>query len=142
MRAVLVVGLPGSGKTHTAVNEFVPQGCVLVDDPRTFADFEAAVALRKDLVLTDPHLCFAHNRRVAEVKFREAGFQVEWVFFENSPTKAKANVERREMVEQRPCRTGVDMFSWNYVIPAGVPIRPIWTPDSDMLPSSGGFIGT
>lgn len=128
MKAVLIVGLPGSGKTYTAVNEYVPQGFVLVDDPRTRAEFEFALLLGKDLVITHPHLTRPENRPEVEQSLLAAGFEIEWVFFENDPVKAQANVDRREITDPRPLPTNVASFSRFYTIPEGVEPRPIWTP--------------
>lgn len=125
MRAVFLVGLPGSGKTSLALQEYVPRGFVLLDDPKTFAEVEAAQALGKDLVVCDPHLVYAMNRTSAEAGFVKAGFDVEWVFFENDPLKAQANLDRRGA---RDLPITLDLWTKMYQIPEGVPTRPIWTP--------------
>lgn len=126
-RAVLLVGLPGSGKTHTAVHEFVPRGFLLVDDPRSPEDIREAMATGQDLVITDPFLTVASIRRLAEKML--ATYEVEYVFFENDVEKAKANVARRDEQESRPQPTSVDAFARTYEIPPDVPVRPIWTRD-------------
>ncbi len=125
VKAVFIVGLPGSGKTHLALHEYVPQGFVLVDDPGRYSEIEAAIALGKDLVLTHPLFTMASNRRLAEREFAEHNFEIEWVFFENNPDRAETNLKHRND-DRGPINTRA--FSRLYEIPDGVATLPIWTP--------------
>ncbi len=68
--ATFFVGLPGSGKTYM-INNFIAAieqsggtvGFVFVDDPKSLADFDNAIYSGKNIIATDPNLCFKRNLR-------------------------------------------------------------------------------
>ena len=109
-KAILIVGLPGSGKTHLAKAKYVPIGYVLCDDP-TVLD-RTLLESGKDVVFTDPHLCNSDTRRIAEDVLRGYGYEVEWVFFENNERKAKKLLKFRN-----DKRIITNFESFKYVIP-------------------------
>ena len=129
-RAVLIVGLPGSGKTWLARNEYVAQGFTLVDDPKTVSDVLQLLEDDVDVVLTDPNLVFENVREGAEKFFRSRFYQVEFVFFENAPAKAQRNLETREKEERRGQVT-VSYFSRNYSIPPDAKTVPVYEPQEN-----------
>lgn len=116
-------GLPmpeiGSGKTTLAKEKYVPQGYILVDDPRTTEDFDLHIG--KDLVLTDPHLCATVSRKSAQGYFTNEGYEIEWVFFANNPELCEKNIIHRN--DGRVIRP---MKDWNYEIPEGIDELKVW----------------
>lgn len=126
-RIIIIVGLPASGKTtyakHIASQLF---GCVLIDDPKSWDAVQNHVMGSHGLiVLTDPYLCFACNRNVAEERFKDLGFDVEWVFFENNPEQCLRNSRKRET---KSVERDIVWFSENYTIPLGVECVPVYSP--------------
>jgi GTPase SAR1 family protein len=121
---ILVVGLPGSGKTFFAheyysdaliVDDPMRQGVVL---PPPDVDFDT-------MVITDPHLCRDHNLQFAMPmlmrKYRVTQLGV--AFFENDPVKAKANVKLRN--DGRKVDRFIDTLTKEYNPPPNA--MPIWT---------------
>jgi predicted kinase len=124
LKAVLLIGLPGSGKTHFAQNNYVPNGFVLLDDPN---DVDLLIFKGQDLpekfVVTDPHFCKEEARNAATIFFEDFGYDVEHIYFENSPEKCRKNIEHRN-----DGRVIGDFRNYNYTIPKGVVPLPIWQP--------------
>lgn len=55
---ILIVGLPGSGKSHLAnrINDDNNGKFTIIDDPKDFKEIEDII--NTDLIITDPQLCF------------------------------------------------------------------------------------
>lgn len=126
-RIIIIVGLPASGKTTHAsylTSQFF--GSVLIDDPKNWDDVLTHVLKGHDLiVLTDPHLCFACNRDVADRQFKDLGFNVDWVFFENNPDQCIRNSRKRGT---KKVERDIMWFSKNYTIPHGAEYMPVYSP--------------
>ncbi len=129
MILVLVVGLPGSGKTQYAHARASREGLVLVDDP---TGLEALDVLEsRSGIVTDPHLCCSETRAKAEHTLRKRfpGVVLEWVFFENDPDACFANVGRRQKAGDSRMVAGMIWgASKRYQIPEGVLVLPVWRP--------------
>ena len=132
MKAVLLIGLPGSGKTYIAQTDYVSRGYILVDDPTDLDEVRAGVATalaggNPGVVVCDPHLTRAGTRAIALQVFPALGCtEVECVYFENDPVKAARNLQHR--ADSRG-HISVEVFSRQYEIPAGVVPRDIWQPE-------------
>jgi hypothetical protein len=120
---VLVVGLPGSGKTFFAHEHF--PDALIIDDPR---DRESDLPSHDDfetLVITDPHLCRDEILKTAitilSVRYRVDRIAV--TFFENDPVKAKANVKLRN--DGRKVEWFIDTLTKIYEPPHDA--MPIWS---------------
>lgn len=87
----LIIGLPGSGKTHYA--KTVLGHLPLVDDINDLNQLPDA----NEFVITDPNFCnweiLNQARRLLDEKYDGSKF-IE-IYFENNPKKARANVKRR-----------------------------------------------
>lgn len=88
----LIIGLPGSGKTHYA--KTVLGHLPLVDDPKTMLDL---LVDADEFVIADCNLCdsLVRTKAVKTIGLLFLDCEIRFVYFENDPVKAKANVERR-----------------------------------------------
>lgn len=143
-RAVLIVGLCGSGKSHYA-KELEQQGFVCLDESFEGRRFSAdqgnlstgkfnelvkQLKLGKDCAFTEAMLMFEPEQVQFEpcVKQLEAmpGVVVEWVFFENNPDAANHNCRNDPNRTDGEGRAQLnDRWSNDYKIPAGQKPRPI-----------------
>lgn len=87
----LIIGLPGSGKTHYA--NTVLRHLPLVDD----ISYIKQLPLNGDFVLTDVNFCNEETLETAifllKQKYPES--EIHKVYFENDADKARSNVKRR-----------------------------------------------
>lgn len=118
-KVVLIIGLPGSGKTYLAKTKYVPMGYVLIDDPK-----ETPKTQGEDIVLTDPHLCNENIREQCINFFEKIGYEVECIFFENNEEKCKKLIERRN--DGRIIKT---FKVFKYTIPKGITPIEIYSGD-------------
>ena len=131
MKAVLLIGLPGSGKTYVAQRDYVSQGYVSVDDPTDLSEIRAGIAEAQakgvGIVVCDPHLTRADTRAIALQVFPALGCtETECLYFENDPNKAAKNLIHRNDVRGY---INVHAFSRFYEIPEGVVPLEIWQPE-------------
>lgn len=123
LKAVLIVGLPGSGKTTLAKTKYVPQGYTLIDDPVNLLSVEEV--LTEKVVITDPYFVLTDAREAAKKFFEEKGYEVEFIYFANEIATAEKNCLSRE--DDRG-EINVRMFSKFYTIP----------PNQDIIPCFAG----
>lgn len=128
----LIVGLPGSGKTHL-LEQLALQltNALILDDPRTPAELEIFIAKVQaesptHIVIADPCLCEARNRKAALDKLvaRLGVTAVNWIFFENNPNQCMKNVHHRN--DGRAVYGYIRQLTKVYVIPEGVIPLKIW----------------
>ena len=121
MRITLIVGLPGSGKTHFAKTLIKERGGILVDDPRELDELPVAA---DHLVITDPYFCFEEICLAAcEILYKKYGEPViDFIFFENDPEQALQNATGRD----RAVTSFIQQCSDAYKIPEGVVAIPVW----------------
>ena len=97
MRIVLIVGLPGSGKTHFAnqirkVGEKMGDEVIVVDD---IVNLNQLPSTCGTLVITDVNFCDTNIRASAHVALKQKyGNDVPllWFFYENNVDKCRGNV--------------------------------------------------
>lgn len=124
---IIIVGLPGSGKTYLANKEYVPRGYILIDDPssETFDVGKPQLDKAKNYVICDPHLCSSSAREMAILIFEKLGFEVKYIYFENNVNKAYSNIKNRNDKRKVSINT-IKWFSENYTIPNRVKQLKIW----------------
>ena len=85
---IILVGLPGSGKSRMAKQINIDNGnkYKVIDDPKSLEN-DIKQFINKDLIITDPALCFESNREKAEEFFKEFApdAKIDWIYFENNP---------------------------------------------------------
>lgn len=125
-KAIIIVGLPGSGKTHLAkeIRGYI-HTIHLFDDPMKGDQKDIVEVMKsgKDIIISDPWMCDVRYRSLAETAFKGWDYEITWVFFENDKEKCLRNLAHRDddRVIQR-----FEVF--NYTIPEGVNVREIWQP--------------
>lgn len=131
VKFIMIVGLPGSGKTTFAHNNYGN-----VENHIIFDDF--SINPRKHIndynrekpstvVIPDPNLCGV-SREVAERKIKEMfgidDICFEWIYFENNPEQCKINAIERN--DNRNVFVDIDSLSRRYVIPEGSKKLPVF----------------
>ena len=123
-KVILIIGLPGSGKTYLAKTKYVPLGYTLVDDPLDRNHIDRLLYAGHDLVITDPHLCNESTRELAYKHLHNMNCVVSMVFFENNVEKCK------KLIELRNDGRNIKTFSaFNYKIPKNVIPLKIYEPE-------------
>lgn len=104
-KLILLVALPGSGKTYFGTNN-TPENGVFIDDICDFSLLQKASTEYETVMVSDPKLCDDEVRRFAKQKIHQtfSNVKIEWVFWENNPTKSFKNVclrnDGREISQQ------------------------------------------
>ena len=131
---ILIVGLPGSGKSNLAkqINKDNDGKYKIINDPKEFEEIKSHIF--EDLIVTDPHLIFENNRKMAINKIKELNpdCKIEWIFFENDPEQCLINSNirnRSNAISLKPIKK-VDSFIKNfsefYTIPRGSFVVKVW----------------
>ena len=128
-KVVCLVGLPGSGKTYVAHHEYASRGFLVVDDPGSKNGpsplvIRDAIESGQDVVVCDPNLVRQSARDAAETLVHAWGGALEFVYFENAPEKAEANIRSRD--DGRAVYLPL-YVKW-YTPPKGMDLREIWSP--------------
>ena len=125
---ILIVGLPGSGKSELSkmINRDNDNKYHIIDDPKNF-DTDIKPYLDRNLIITDPALCFEQNRESA-IKYITSlvsDVKIDWIFFENDPESCLLNSKNRniKLVREGKPQRKVSAFIKNlnrfYTIPKG-----------------------
>ncbi len=122
---LMIVGLPGSGKTTLAkkINGDNGNKYHIIDDPKNF-ETDVMPYLDRDVIITDPYLCFK-NFRVAAIKRIESinpNIKIDWLFFENDPEKCLENSKNRD----RKVESFIKNFSTKYEIPKNATVIEVY----------------
>jgi len=132
---LFIVGLPGSGKTRLAqqINKDNNYEYKIIDDPKDF-DIDVKPYLNRNIIITDPNLCFENNRQKATslINHESPDSSIEWIFFENDPESCLLNAEvrnRANSISFKPAKK-VDSFiknlSKHYTIPESANIVSVY----------------
>lgn len=112
----LLVGLPGSGKSHYIANSSTPYTHI-IDDPRSKS--ELPEKLEGDMIIADCHLCREKTRETLNNIIAEMypDASTHYVFFENNPKQCLKNVAYRN--DGRVVEPTINNYSRVYNIPEG-----------------------
>lgn len=129
-KVILIIGLPGSGKTHLG-EEHAATGGVFLDDLSMVGGLEKLEAnLHHDLIIiADVFLCQPNARTAALAWLAKhiPEHTVEMIFFANDKEKCYTNVRRRtEAGDTRAVDNMIEYMSKYYEIPEGVEIKEVY----------------
>lgn len=125
------VGLPGSGKSYRAQQDFQAAGDgIFLDDSFDVVDLTMAFETNiSNVFITDPTLCDPKIRdKFLRLLSQFNPEKVVWNYFENDPVKAINNIRHRDDGRLISATAIKDYFSAVYEIPDGVEVIPIWQP--------------
>jgi predicted kinase len=126
-KAIVIVGLPGSGKSHYAARLAEKSGAIIFDDASKNyicpIDIMKDIIQHEDVILIDPMLCFQGVRDKAEQVLEEYGVETEWVFFENDPERCAENAAARADKNVGPDIRAMSSF---YCVPQDIIPLPVW----------------
>ena len=139
---VVLVGLPGSGKSHTLPELSRQYGTDRVFDSyqknavgdcahfpfsRHYAEVLERLRGGKNVVIADVRFCTRVYRQQAEkcIVVHAPGTTIEWICFDNTPEQCKRNVKHSGRgVESRTNR--IDEFHQHYTYPERATRIPVW----------------
>lgn len=122
--AVLIIGLPGSGKTHYLCEHM--SGYTIIDDPKLKQDITQHFQHDK-LAIADPNLCFERVRTNALKMLEAAGYDVRFICFENDTVACLNNVRHRATTgDERKVDYFIRYLSKDYTIPAAATVLKVW----------------
>jgi len=130
-KAVLLIGLPGSGKTYHAKEKYVPLGYVLIDDPSVSTTDAYRLMMhtirvtKENIVVTDPNLCSLRSRQLAIDLFTRNGYDVEVFYFKNDEASCAKNIKRRN--DDRIINS---FKAFQYEIPADGKVLEVYAPNN------------
>lgn len=102
--AVIIGGLPLSGKTTLAANAY--PDFFLIDDPTDFDKDVAPYLDEKKIVITDPHLCFKKNREKLVDILENRGYDIQEIVLDiyketlKKRAKAAGKTNRLEFIDK------------------------------------------
>jgi len=141
-KLIVIVGLPGSGKTYNLKSHVRDHNVVYHVDSfkknahdhssrfwssRHLADLLRHLIARETCLITDIHFCRPDAREEAESFLRACFPDIDicWLFQENAPDKCERNIRRsREEVMNRLNKLAE--FRDQYDIPPGAEVRPVY----------------
>lgn len=137
-KLIIIVGLPGSGKSRLGNQIIEKIGGIFIDDVDKAGGLtkiiEASAQAPTNIVLSDPHLCTKENQVNARRFFESElqNYKAQWLFFENNPQKCIINIEHRmKLGDAREVHKVVKLWSPQYYIPPDIPRLIIWQPGGD-----------
>ncbi len=138
-KLIVVVGLPGSGKSYLvrclareysafSVEDYMKESInhlPLLTDSRHHNDLICSLREGRNCVIADIEFCKSLRRDELEKIVRDAvsGITIEWQYFENNPEKCIANVKRRNRPNAQQEIEKIGCLSKQYYVPPNV--KPI-----------------
>ena len=135
MRIIIIVGLPGSGKTYLAKRLVDKMQGVLLDDVNNHGGLDTIKQYinkqAPQIIITDPHLCRREAQLFAKKFFSDYTMQymVEWIFFENNVEACLKNIKRRTKKGDARNVSGMLHVSKTYFIPDDITPLRVWQED-------------
>ena len=123
-KITVLIGFPGSGKSHYIKQHFNSEDYTILDDPRSPKDFPDS--FDNHLIIADCHLCRPGvlDSFYVFAKKRYPDSQVNLVYFENNPTQCLKNVDYRN--DGRLVEPTIKHMTKSYTIPEGIESVPVF----------------
>jgi hypothetical protein len=144
-KLIVVIGLPGSGKSHYVRALRASYQGVCAEDymayshndsprfaqSRHHADLVRDLRNGKDCVIADIEYCDTSRRVEVEqdIMRNVPGVLIEWHCFENNPSQCELNVDRRGRGNAGEEKQKIWHLSGKYQLPPNAKLIPVWTPD-------------
>lgn len=131
MKITVIVGLPGSGKSHYGNSLSFSIGHLFFDDCVTDLEVweaaEACILAGQDCILADPGFCIDRQKKklLDKLATLNPNAQIEFIYFANEPDICAENVSTRTDGRAVSKRFAYDLSKW-YTVPAGVPTIPCY----------------
>lgn len=124
MNILLIIGLPGSGKSHFCKK--LPSDVFYVLDDLQILDGLPEANEQRILVIASPNFCYPGVLRGAKryLRGRYSGCSIQCIYFENDPDKCLSNVKHRN--DGRQVEQGIKLMSKYYRIPKTITPLTIW----------------
>jgi hypothetical protein len=133
----LIVGLPGSGKTHLANEMLVrfPDSLLLDDMSRDTDDKIEAGNAHDHLIIADPNVCrFGPLRAIQKLKEWFGPHDLDIIAFENDPKQCWENVKNRRDGRKITAAT-IILLAKDYTADEWGKPRPVWRPNQKEIKS-------
>jgi hypothetical protein len=143
-KLIVVVGLPGSGKSHYIKSPKTHSTSVVAEDymadshnhgscftdSRHYDQLIHDLRHGKDCIIADIEFCAKSKQEEVEKEVRKCvpGVTIEWHCFENNPQQCAANVEQRSRNNAGEEKEKIHRLSRIYHIPNGAKVLPVWPP--------------
>lgn len=142
-KLIMVVGLPGSGKSHLSDKLSAERQCkvfhdvlgrhLIPHDSEGFCSLLRSLQAGQNCVANE--ICLAHrDKREAFSKLLHMLFEdtvrIEWIFFENDPEQCKANVQADKVkTDYRGRLAAIKHYAPAYDIPHDASRVPVFRPN-------------
>lgn len=130
MNIILIIGLPGSGKTHLGqkLQCELPKSLFIDDASSTLFNYEiwnlANSCDYENIILADCYLCISAHLEAALNMF--INHNVTRIYFENNPEQCLKNVQNRD---NRNVDGWIKYLAVEYIIPHNVNMIPVYKPE-------------
>lgn len=136
MKITVLVGLPGSGKSHMGRALSKERGCPFFDDcatePEIWEEVILCIKNGRNCILADPGFCIDRIKKkfFAQVAAVTDQAEFEFIYFANEPDVCANNVFNRTDGRKVSKRFAYDLSKW-YTVPEGIATIPCYRGVSD-----------
>lgn len=133
IKAILIAGLPCSGKTFLAKQLSEELDLILIDDPKNIDIYNYISNLidnNQGFVISDPNFIFSNIRNKLNNFLKGFNINIEWIYFENNPEQCLKNIPLRN--DGRKVEQFIKSFSKQYIIPDNSIVRKVYRKDENI----------
>jgi len=114
LELTLIIGLPGSGKTHLA-NYLAKENTIILDDIKSQ---DQLLETDNDIIITDPNFCKTDvlNNALIILQKKYPKHIIKKIFFENDRVKCLNNIKYRN--DNRKVEKFIELLSRSYAPPS------------------------